>query len=173
MNYKNQYRIIVEENGSQQVFHLRDLGNKAGNIYPQKEWSDVVIHNVSVDKTSELENHDEFLHILNEASNYRDPIYSELNQKNIPQEILVSESIIPGNSEKKIFRKRTKTRQKKGITELKRYRTIPPKKKKYPTKPRKKGDDQIIKINKENDYVHWEINSRLQEPGVDSVSYVY
>ena len=75
----------------------------------------------------------------------------ELNQKNIPQEILVSESIIPENSEKKIFRKRTKTRQKKGITELKRYRTIPPKKKKYPTKPRKKGDDQIIKINKENE----------------------
>ena len=157
------FKIMEEEDGHRFAFHHRELGAKNGHLYPGKKWADVVVNNVSLDKTCDLENRDEFLHILNEASVRRKPKTSELNEKKVSQEILSSGSNISEPIMKKVSRKRTKVRQKKGVKDLKRERTIPPKKKKYPTKPQMKGDDKIVKTQKEKDHFHWEINDAQRE----------
>lgn len=157
------FKIIEDEDGYRQAYHHRDLGVKNGHLYPKKKWSDVTLNNVSIDKTCDLENRDEFLHILNESSVRRDMKTSELNEKKISNEILITESSKDESSTKSSNRERTKLRQKKGIKSLKRRRTIPPKKKKYPTKPVIKGDDRIIKIQPEKDHFQWEIYQSQQE----------
>ena len=157
------FKIIEEEDGYRHAFHHRELGAKDGHLYPGKKWSDVTLNNVSIDMTCDLENYDDFLHILNEASVRREPRTSELNEKKVSQEIIVSETSDPEPFTKGSNRERTKLRQKKGIKSLKRMRTIPPKKKKYPTKPVTKGDDKIIKIQPERDHFQWEIYRSQQE----------
>jgi len=157
------FKIVEEEDGYRHAFHHRELGAKNGHLYPGKKWSDVTLNNVSIDMTCDLENYDDFLHILNEASVRREPRTSELNEKKVSQEIIVSETSDSDPFTKGSNRERTKLRQKKGIKSLKRMRTIPPMKKKYPTKPVTKGDDKIIKIQSERDHFQWEIYRSQQE----------
>ena len=150
------FKIVEEEDGYRHAFHHRELGAKNGHLYPGKKWSDVTLNNVSIDMTCDLENRDEFLHILNEASVRRKQKTSELNERKVSQKIIVSETSDLESFTKKFQGGRIKLRQKKGVKDLKRMRTIPPKKKKYPTKPVTKGDDKIIKIQPESDHFQWD-----------------
>lgn len=48
--------------------HDRDLGEKAGNLYPDKKWSDVAINGVSLDDTIHLDNEIEYLKYVKEMA---------------------------------------------------------------------------------------------------------
>ena len=135
--------FVEDEDGRRYAFHYRDLGTRVEDIYPGKKWSDVTINGVSLDKTFELEDIDDHLHIVNEGSTRRESKYSGVNEKKVPTDIQYSCSN-ELRERKKYKRETTSTRRKRGIKELKRKRSLPPKgQKKYPTKPIRKKDGEI------------------------------
>ncbi len=154
------FKIVDDEDGRRYAFHYRDLGMKSDEMYPEKKWADVVINDVPVDITMDLQDRDEFLHIIGEASSYRETTLSEPNEKSVPQGIVSSGEENPyGGRNKKETREKTSVRWKKGV---KRERTIPPSKKKYPTKPKKKREDKFVKKrgmkkSSEKEYFEYEI----------------
>ena len=160
--------FVEDEDGRRYAFHYRDLGVRVEDTYPGKKWSDVTINGVSLDKTFELEDIDDHLHIVNEGSIRRESKISDVNEKKVSNDIQYS-----GSNEdkvrKKYLRETTSTRRRRGRKELKRKRSLPPKrKKKYPTKPKKKRDGEISnrmveKKKGEEDHFKWEINDAQKE----------
>ena len=154
------FKIVDDEDGRRYAFHYRDLGVKANEMYPEKKWSDVVINDVPIDLTMNLQDRDEFLHIIGEASSYRETTISEPNERSVPLGVLSSGEDYPSERNKKESREKTSIRWKKGV---KRERTIPPSKKKYPTKPKKKRGDKFVKKrgmrkSSEKEYFEYEVN---------------
>ena len=159
------FRIVEDDDGRRFAVHYRELGSKASGIYPGKKWSDVAINGVSFDTTCRLDNYDEFLFCLNEGSIRKESQTSNILDRKVPLDIKYSES--NGiESGKKEVREKTSVRWKKGVKDLKRKRGIPPKKKKYPTKPRHQVDEDgnlIVKVKAERDHFKWEINYAQRE----------
>ena len=86
--------------------HHRDLGVKAGDIYPGKKWSDVAIDGVSLDDTIHWDNEIDYLHYLQEmaeGSGGEETMVNDKQMDNTIQESGTNHIPLKGTGESKNF----------------------------------------------------------------------